>query len=237
MKFIFPCLLFLVYNNLVKAQDYRDAVYLKDESIIRGRITAMDSSRVKIETCCGSILVYDTGDIARIEKEQYSMTRKMIKESGYISQTTMGTLLGPGNNTKAAPFSLLTEHEWRFRKYFLCGLTLGYEVLNEALMPVGLNIRGLLPPHQNLFFLGVTGGYSVSIENPDQNYFTKAEGGFFVNPEAGVFIPVSQNISLVLAAGYRYNELNYQREDWYLGDVKRRIFFNRLSLRLGISLY
>jgi hypothetical protein len=237
MKHIFLILLLLISWSLIYAQDERDAVYLKNESIIRGKITEMDSAIIKIETCCGSIFVFPADEIVRIEKETIPITKKVIKQGGYFNLTTMGSLIGPGNNEKAAPFSLMTEHDWRFKKYLLCGISVGYEVLNESLMPIGISIRGVMPYRQNLLFLGAVSGYSVSIENPDQNYFTQAIGGFFLNPEIGMIIPVSGNTGFVVAVGYRYNELNYSREDWWLGDVDRKVFYNRLSVRLGISIY
>lgn len=222
------------------AQRTQDVVYLRNESIIRGTVLERDSLTIKIETCCGSVFIFPSSEVLRVEKEdrrQMVRNNYRVKEKGYVNMTTIGSLIGPAENQKAAPFSLLIEHDYRLNRYFMAGVSMGYEVLNESLMPVGTSLHFTLPLGRNLLFTGGSAGYLFSLENPDNDYFTKASGGIYFNPELGILLPFSENAGFVVALGYRYGRLNYTREDWWLGDVERVIYFNRLSLRLGISLY
>jgi hypothetical protein len=131
----------------------------------------------------------------------------------------------------------MIEHDYRMNRYVMAGFVLGYEQLNESVMPLGGSVRLMLPYRQNLLFAGGTVGYMISLENPDDYLFTEANGGFYLNPELGIILPFSDNGGVVLAVGYRYGRLNYLREYWWEGDIERTVHYNRLSIRLGISLY
>jgi hypothetical protein len=65
----------------------------------------------------------------------------------------------------------------------------------------------------------------------------KATGGMLAGTEVGLLIPVNSGSSIVLAIGYRYNQLHYQMEDWWLGAYEREETYNRFSVRMGIMLY
>jgi hypothetical protein len=57
-----------------------------------------------------------------------------------------------------------------------------------------------------------------------------AKGGFMANPSVGVIIYTKPGLGISLAAGYRYQKLNYTGPD----DYDLHIEYNRLSLTLGI---
>jgi hypothetical protein len=55
--------------------------------------------------------------------------------------------------------------------------------------------------------------------------------------ETGLLIPVNGCSSVVVAIGYRYNELNYDLEDWWVGEYERKMTLNRFSCRIGIAIH
>ncbi len=230
--------IFFIFLSLsLYSQEQRDVIYLNNGSIIKGNITERTDELVKIESCCGSIFVFQMNNILRIEKETFTNSGRLVKQKGYLSFTSMGFLLGSPENERVAPFSLLSEHVYRINKYVAVGGVIGYEMLQEAVMPLGANVKTYFLDRDKNVFIGLTGGYSISLENPDQNIFKNSLGGPFFTCEIGVTIPVSDYASFFMALGYRYNKLKYERTDWWLGEVDREVKYNRISFRFGLALY
>ncbi len=229
-------LLVLICTAGVRAQKQEASVYLNNGSIIRGELLDSNSATVRIRTCCGSEFVFQQGEVLRIDREAIT-SRYTIKSKGYVSHNSMGVLVGSSDNKKEAPFSILFEHGYLFNDYVSAGLLIGYELLEEPVLPLAFVGRGYLPLQRNILVLGISSGYSFSIENPDSEYFETNNGGFLFNTELGLMIPFSENNSFYIAAGFRYNILNYTREDMWLGSVDRKVSYNRLNIRIGLVIY
>lgn len=239
MKFRFFLLILLVFCIHSNAQTKIDVVYLKNSSIIKGNLLEESDTLVKIETCCGSIFAFQVSDIVDIKQEELKNS-KALKSSGYYNLTSLGVLTGTGTNEKEAPLSLMMEHLYRLNNYTAFGTIIGLETLNEAVLPVGLNIKGLMPlSNGGATYIGISGGYSFSLEKPPSYYtITKAKGGLFINPELGFIVSSSGNGSFFMAVGYRYNILNYERDDFYYSEtIERKQIYNRISIKIGICFH
>jgi hypothetical protein len=218
------------------SQETGDVIYLTNGSIIRGTLTEQNDSVVKILTCCGSIFAFRTGEIIRVSKEVLPDS-KQIPVKGYMNFTSFGVLIGSSDDQKAAPFSAIMEHNYRLNKYLAPGAFLGFEQLNENVLPLGLNMKFFIPAKRTDFFVSISGGYSISLDKPEEVGMKKATGGIMADGETGIMIPVSKGSAIILAVGYRYNELNYQLNDWWRGDYTRNMTFNRFVIRIGISVF
>jgi hypothetical protein len=230
-------LLALSFFRPAISQKTCDAVYVNNGSIIRGKITEQNDTVVKIMTCCGSLFAFRKNEILRITTEKCITTKAMISRKGYMNFTSMGALIGSTENQKSAPFSVLMEHSYRFNKTIALGGFIGFEQLNESVMPLGANMKLFLPAGNSDIYLGTSAGYSVSLGKPADIAMKKATGGFMFSTEIGVIIPVSAGSAISIAIGYRYNELHYELNDWYLGDYKQNNTYNRLMIRFGISIF
>ncbi len=240
MKKTLLVLSILISTIGLKAQKLTDVVFLKNGSILKGTLVEQSDTLVKIETCCGSIFAFKPNEILKMDQETYR-SEKALKEKGYLNYTSMGVLIGTGRVEKEAPFSLLMEHNYRFNKYFSAGLMAGLETLNETVLPAGINGKAMFPLYRGgAVYLGVTGGYSISLEKPPMiSYYeiTAAKGGILFNPEVGFIAGSGGNGSFFMSVGYRYNQLNYVREDYYSGIVERKQIYNRLSIKIGICFH
>jgi hypothetical protein len=206
-------------------------------SIIRGRITEQNDTLVRILTCCGSEFAFRKNEILRITAEKCVTTKARISRKGYMNFTSMGVLIGSTENDKSAPFSVLMDHNYRFNKSIALGGVIGFEQLNESVMPLGANLKLFLPAGSTDFYFGSTAGYSFSLGKPADIAIKKATGGFMFSTEIGIIIPVSAGSAISIAIGYRYNELHYDLNNWYLGDYKQNNTYNRLMLRFGITVF
>ena len=222
------------------SQRTEDVVYLNNGSIIRGAIIENSSEQIKIKSCCNNVFVFKQSEIQNIAKEA-KIPELTLKEFGYFNFTSIGTLFGSSLNEKPAPFSFLMEHNLRINKYFAIGAATGLEMLYETTCPLGGNVKFLLPVNNgNTYFAGTSFGYSVSLDKPNyMEYYEiiEANGGYMFNAELGVAYPLKNDVGFFVAAGFRYNELNYKRNDWSYQSVERNMYYNRISLRLGICFY
>ena len=238
MKKLVISMLFILTSMAISySQQERDVVFLNSGSIIKGSILDSTQGIIKIETCCGNIFVIERSEIEKMAKESLPKFKHQIKQKGYMNFISLGILLGARENEKTAPFSLMSEHNFRINKYVAVGGIFGYELLEESVIPLGVNVKGFLPDKAKNIFLGTSGGYSFSLENPNNELYEKTTGGTFFTVEAGAAIPVSENNSIFIAVGYRHNKLNYTRTDWWLGEVERQITYNRISIRFGLTIY
>lgn len=135
------------------------------------------------------------------------------KPDGYYNLTSIGMLIGSTVNEKVAPASFLMEHNYMVSKNFSVGTTFGFEWLNEIVSPVALNLKLMLPVNNSNFYIGSSGGYSISTENPQEYGVKEGNGGWLFNTEIGCIVSVSDYTGWYVAFGYRYNELNYKMED------------------------
>ena len=230
-------ILFMALALQLSAQQTTDVLYLKNGSIIKGKIVENSEEKIKIETCCGIILAYLPTEIEKSETINEPHPG-YLKSKGYYNFTSMGALLGSNADEKQGIFSVLMEHNYQVNPYFSAGGIVGIEFFNESVAPVGVNAKGFLPINdKTMLFLAVAGGYSIPLEKADVDYYydyKDTKGGIFANTEIGIIIPSRSNVNMFMALGYRYNELNYTRYDWYYDDVERKVIYNRFSLKLGI---
>lgn len=229
-------LFFLLYSAAM-AQRTQDVLYLRDGSIIRGSLVEKNDTLIRILTSGSNVFAYAPDQILVIASEAVPKQNLYIKESGFFHFFTAGFLFGQSDAEKPAPFSLMVESFYKYRENYATGFFLGFEQLKENIVPMGITFKYMLPIRQSALVFGLSGGYGNPVEEPKEEYITRMKGGLIGGAEAGFHIPLSQGNGIFASIGYRYTELNYDIEDWWLGDYKRKIKYNRLLFRIGISFF
>ena len=239
MKKVIVILLFLSGTSYLSAQQTVDVVSTQNGSIYRGKIIEETDQKIKISIAGNNLIALERKIITDISSEQVTDERT-VKKTGYFNFISGGVLVGSTANELRAPFTALMENAYRYN-HFSVGIITGVEFLNEATVPLAFSTRGWLPLKGGATaYIGGMGGYSFSVEDAKDSQYeiTGSYGGVMFLAEAGLIFPSYGNLSFFLAAGYRYNELNYTREDWYLpGNVDRKVYYNRISLRVGVLFY
>jgi hypothetical protein len=160
-----------------------------------------------------------------------------MHDKGYQNTFTFGVLAGASTDEKPAPLSIIMEHNYRVIKYFAPGIITGIEQLNENIAPVALLLKVFWPLKRCDLFINTYGGYAFSLNKPEAEGMRKALGGFTSGLESGISIPVNNGSAITLAIGYCYCALNYKLEDAWINNYERKITYNRLSFRMGITLF
>jgi hypothetical protein len=172
-----------------------------------------------------------------------------LRKSGkLISFTQGGVLIGNSDNTNSAPFAVNTSLNYAVHRNISAGVGVGVEFFLETHLPVTGNILYQFGNKRLVPFIMLQAGYQVALESKltnDRHYYPtpipefynyyspgklKAKGGFMANPSVGIIYYTKYGFGWSLAAGYRYQQLNYTGED----DYKMHVEYNRLSLQIGI---
>ncbi|MCG8581526.1 MAG: hypothetical protein MI866_16495 [Bacteroidales bacterium] len=163
-----------------------------------------------------------------------------FKEKGYFNYTSIGSLIGSGNDDKTHITSLLMEHNYQFNKTFAAGVVTGVEWLDVTVMPLGPDLKVFFASKNNSgFFWGTSGGYAIALEDMEfwDYEIIDTKGGAFFNTEIGYIFNSKQHYNFFLALGYRYHEFEFTRNDWRLNEVERKTTYNRLSIRVGVRVF
>ena len=183
-----------------------------------------------------------------------SFAQRPSETGKLISYTEGGVLKGNPNNENKAPFIFHSSLNYAFHKNLSGGVGIGAEFLRETYLPITANLLYQFGKNKAITpFFRLQTGYQVPLESNtyidtpyyyDYYYYLsssywpgyyapsklKAKGGFMVNPSAGVVIYTRSGLGISLAAGCRYQQLNYPGENDYVLHVE----YSRLSLTLGI---
>ena len=109
-------------------------------------------------------------------------------------------------------------------EYVALGIGVGVEFFEYTLFPVFFDFRRVFNDNDVSPFFTLKIGYSIADikkkyidnhqpNNPNKPYF-KNQGGFMLNPEIGVKIPMSENSDLLLTVAYRYQKINTKDLQW-----------------------
>lgn len=230
------------------AQKNSDVVYLKNGSIVKGKILMVDPDHyVKLKTRDNNIWVFE---MAKVDSISHPVKVNTPIRTGYYNLTEFGVLAGSTNNAKSAPFTLMNVNNWQFANGFAAGIGVGVHFFNETYLPVVADFRYFIRKQGPLPFVSLQAGYSIPLGGDyTQTYYAydlrpgiwpnpipseqdiSARGGFFVNPSVGFQTQINENLALTFSAGYSYLRHRYGKEETYKLDVD----YNRLSLKVGLQ--
>jgi len=239
LLFLTVFLALLPVTHLWAQHKNRDAVYLRQGSVVTGVLTMYDSIQgISITNKCGiwkfSFAEVDSVKLfARVQNATWS-------KSDYYNLSSVGLLFGEGSDGYKPYVSLTMVNGWQFNQHLYAGAGIGYEFYEWGVMPLFADVKYILNsnPVTPVFSCRVGYGFPLSKSNNNSDFYEpagKTFGGVLLNPEVGIGIPIGQN-ALLISLGYHYQELSYEEQlyQWSYYQSKRvYTHFNRISLRLG----
>lgn len=170
------------------------------------------------------------------EKEPIGVSNK----KDYTLFTSFGQLIGSSADEKGSISSFRITPSLKVDENFSLGLTTGIEWFDVALLPVGPDIRFLIPSEsKGRFFLQGAVGHSFPLEDVELEYISVLEtnGGMFAQTHFGYIFPMEGSWKLFIALGYQYQSSSHVQEHWIYQELERKIKYNRFSVRLGVKLF
>ncbi|HUW92483.1 MAG TPA: hypothetical protein VMV74_04925 [Bacteroidales bacterium] len=144
---------------------------------------------------------------------------------GYYNLTELN--YGFGLKIKTTPFShhlagITTVNGWRFGGGLALGLGVGYLQYNEGwLFPLYGDARYYMGKQRVKFFVMGAGGTLFDFKNSTEKFRT------FVNPGAGLTVPLAKNFQLSFTAGLMTQWINiFDRRDSFI-DMKLGLLFGK----------
>ena len=237
-------------------------VYLKNGEVIKGKyIYSMNLDKIRVISGKESKII-DVSDIEMISKSRKSVKKESLEKQVSVfvpsskklfNLTEVGLLVGNSDNKKDAPLVFRTSLDYNVNKNVAAGLGLGIDFLNETYMPVTANVIYRFRNERFSPYVMLQGGYEIPIDksqlayndivpNSVVNYNTyywsmnkelDPKGGFLFSPSMGILVHLNSQFGLNMSIGYQYHRQHYTSSN----DYKLDIDYNRLLLKLGITIY
>ncbi len=233
-------ILFLPLASVSQKQEV-DAVYLLNGEIYRGRIQEQSPPGiVKLETLCGNTRVFAIDEISRTERETVDLPafrwEFTAPPRGYFNRTDLGILIGSGNNSRNAIFSVQMVNGYKLGRVFYPGLGTGIEFYEYPHLPLFADVSWKVLDERVSPFLHASLGYSLPLEDPGEQWGSRTDnlGGVLCAASLGTTVRTGPSSALVISLAYRYQSLRSTQTEEWTGDVRKlERKYNRLSLRIG----
>jgi hypothetical protein len=175
-------------------------------------------------------------------QDSVTVNHKFWKDLGYCANVNAGLLVGDQTGYEQNIFGLDFINSVTYKDYLSLGVGLGYEKFSMPHVPLIMEIKTMVPKWRVSPYYFLQSGYSFAFEDietyEDQQAIDKAKGGWLFNTGAGVAIRIKSGIAFTISLAYRYQELNYEKSDWYWNNnniVQQKNIYNRAEIKLGFQ--
>jgi sRNA-binding regulator protein Hfq len=238
-------LLLLLVGGAFGQKEKNETVFLKNGSVIKGRLVQVDDQNVVIRSH-RNVWVLNRSEIDTVAVKVPVLTDAFVAPR-WFAECSAGVLLGSADNKKQSPFSIDFSANLQMLPGLYAGLGTGVDFLEESFLPVFVNLEYHFRPAYVTPFIGMKGGYLFPLEDDvydDGTYMLydyynslpwypqslDNKGGIMLNPSVGFISRINGHLGLSLAFGYRFSQVKYKGEEHYEIETN----YNRLSIRLGI---
>jgi hypothetical protein len=225
----------------VQAQKSKDALYLKNGSIIYGKLIEIEGNQYKIQTADGSLLIYPDTDVEKYAKESPTFEGRKKEGPGFALEA--GFLVGAQSTDYAAPFSFNILASYTIHTKYVFSAGTGVEFLGVPFTPIFAEYRYILKDKKASPYIFLRGGKMLHLgakeETNDNNYYEKKnfKGGFTCTLGTGVSW-AREDIEPYLSFAYRYALTSYVQSVWGTSsyyDATFRNNYNRLEIKFGFK--
>ncbi|TFH39253.1 MAG: hypothetical protein E4G95_01610 [Bacteroidia bacterium] len=228
--------LVLSLSTLLQGQSKKDALVLKNGSVIKGRLVEVSPESYSIKTSDGSILVYPADQVegyktAAVEAAGWSSNKFGI---GFEA----GFLIGTQTSEYVAPFSFTITGIYRATDIHSFSVGSGVEYLGEAFSPLFIEYSANLLDRPATPFLFIRGGAEIYTggkpDNNDGNYYSERDysGGPTFTIGTGINWQ-RESYDMILSFAFRYIKTEYSIQDYNSNESNYITNWRRLEVKLG----
>jgi len=242
LKLLGTISLLLLLTTLSNAQRTEEAIYLKNGSVIRGKMVKSETDRtVRIQCADRNIWAFDTSEIKMITTEMLPKSLiGSVNKPGYFGCFQLGFMGGKNENgSSQVNTGLNYVHAYQVSQASYGG-GIGIEFWDFAVMPLYTDFRYNFLDGRASPYLHLTAGYAFSLENNNtsDNFTREQRGGFSYGIFGGIKQLVGKRAALVFSAGYRYQKMRAIDPDpWNHGHVTTTYQYNRIEIKIGLTFH
>ncbi|NSW93854.1 MAG: hypothetical protein HPY62_03990 [Bacteroidales bacterium] len=237
MKRHFLLLLLIIFALPIQAQKTKDALYLKNGSIIYGKLLEISDNQYKIRTADGSIFIYPGTEVEKLTQELPGFEGR--KPSGPGIALECGLLVGSQENQFEAPFSFNFIVNYTSNIKNIVGIGSGVEYLGSGFTPVYLEYKHLFTERKTSPFIFMRGGALFHLGQDKEedyqyvnNYEKDYKGGAMFTSGIGISW-AREDSETYLSFAYRYAQTSYSQLNYNDIRYTYKNYFNRLEVKIG----
>jgi len=223
----------------VAAQRTKDALYLKNGSIIYGKLLEISGNNYRIQTSEGSLFVYPSDEVDKFIKEVPHFDGR--KTSGFGFAFEAGLLVGSQNSEFDAPFSFNILVSYTAGIKNIVGVGSGVEFLGSTFSPVFVEYKRLFNERKATPFIFFRGGALIHTGGDEegdpynQYYYPKDyKGGASLTIGTGVSW-AREDMETYLSFAYRYAQTSYKQDSYNDVVYTYETNYNRLEIKFGFK--
>jgi hypothetical protein len=223
----------------LSAQRTKDALYLKNGSVIYGKLLEISENKYKIQTFDGSLFNFSSEEVEKFLKESPHFDGRKTSGAGFALEA--GLLIGLQNSDFSAPFSFNIVVNYTNLTKNIFGIGSGVEFMGSTFSPVFFEYKRLFNDRKTAPFVffragGLIHTGSTTDEDPynQYNYPRDYKGGASLGIGTGISW-AREDMETYLSFGYRYAQTSYKQSNY--GDIiyTYKNNYNRLEIKFGFK--
>ncbi|MGA2407267.1 MAG: hypothetical protein ABSF81_11035 [Bacteroidales bacterium] len=231
-------LIFIIFP--LSAQKTKDVLYLKNGSIIYGKLLEATDSLYKIRIYDGSIFIYPSHEVEKFVNEIPLYEGRKKCGLGFVVEA--GVLAGAQSSDYKTPFSFNFLANITSNTRNIYGMGSGVEYLGQPFMPVFLEYKFLFSDRKTTPFIFFRGGKLFHLNGDAQNSdYINPQNSYKISYKGGGSFTIGTGISWVrdyneiyLSFAYRNVHTSYSQNNYNNQPVTYKTSYNRLEIKLGL---
>jgi len=232
--------MFLIITGIqLSAQKSNDVLYLKNGSIIYGKLMEIVNDTYKIQTSDGSVFIFKAEEVEKFANQAPFFDGR--KTDGFGFSLEAGLLIGSQQTEYISPFSFNFLASITSNTLNVTSLGSGVEFFGRPYTPLFLEYKYIFFNRKTSPFIFLRGGavipFGGSGEKVSTQYTNTSEpkdykGGVSLGFGTGISW-AKENYETNLSFAYRYAHTSYVLNEYNRGDVTYSNNFNRLEIKFG----
>lgn len=217
----------------------RDVLYLKNGSIIYGKLIEITDNQYKIRTSDKSIFVFKDEEVEKYVKSMNEFEGR--KNAGFGMALESGFLMGSPETEHPMPFSFNCLFNYTLNSVNLFGIGTGVEFISEPYLPLFLEYKRLIFNRKTAPFFFVRGGSLLHAKNDNTESLTyqydpinKYKNGATFSIGTGISWCYEYS-ETYLSFAYRYAATSYVQNVYNHAPVTFKNYLNRLEIKFGFK--
>jgi hypothetical protein len=238
-KLAFLLFLLIIILLPLEGQKSKDALYLKNGSIINGKLIEITDNQYKIQTTDGSLMIYSLSDVEKYAKTTSSYQGRRNTGPGFSFEA--GCLVGAQTTDYKSPFSFNFLGNYTIKTRNILSLGSGVEFIGVPFAPFFFEYKYLLSDKNAAPFFFARFGQLFHLAreyNADYNYDpygrTDYKGGISLAIGTGISWS-KEDIEPYLSFAYRYAETSYKMKNYSNLNSTYYNSYNRLEVKFGFK--
>jgi hypothetical protein len=223
----------------LSAQRSRDVLYLRNGSIIYGKLIEIKDDTYKIQTADGSLFIYKSEEVDKFGRETAGFDGRKVNGFGFALEA--GLLAGSQNSDYTAPFSFNFLGSITNNTRNITSLGSGVEFFGRPFTPLFIEYKHIFFNRKVSPFLFGRGGAVIPLGGDEKNSSTmysydngprNYKGGASVTFGTGISWAKAE-YETYLSFAYRYAHTSYVQNDYNIGNVTYKNSLSRLEIKFG----